>query len=204
MDDLVSFLPVLLGLFALPLFFYKLDKGGLLLSLAIQFILVYVVSCQIPPIPVMFYLFWGVYAFSVCCFLEVRRFRNMGRKIGRFFVFPTLALGAAVLVFSLCCLLGDDMIDWVLFKDYPIKTGTGFLATGISFYLFTLVVHLYYIFAYQSYKVRYFVLSMLPYLLVFISWGYFFGGWQLCYFWVTLFFWMIAMAVAFFIKNRYG
>ena len=204
MDDLVSFLPVLLGLFALPLFFYKLDKGGLLLSLAIQFILVYIVFCQISAIPVVFYLFWGVYAFSVCCFLEVRRFRNMGRKIGRFFVFPTLALGVAVLIFSLCSLLADNMIEWILFRDYPLGFGTPFVAFGFAFFLFTLVTHLYYIFAYQSYKVRYFVLSMLPYLFMFVFWIYFFAGWRLFYFLVTFFFWMVTMAVAFFIKNRYG
>ena len=128
----------------------------------------------------------------------------MGKKIGRFFVFPTLALGAAVLVFSLCCLLGDDMIDWVLFDGYPKKKGPDFVAFGFAFYLFALVTHLYYIFAYQSYKVRYFVLSMLPYLFMFVFWIYFFAGWRLFYFLVTFFFWMVTMAVAFFIKNRYG
>ncbi len=204
MDDLVSFLPVLLGLFGLPLFFYKLDKGGLLLSLAVQFILVYIVFCQISAIPVVFYLFWGVYAFSVCCFLEVRRFRNMGKKIGRFFVFPTLALGAAVLVFSLCSLLADNMIEWILFRDYPLGFGTPFVAFGFAFFLFTLVTHLYYIFAYQSYKVRYFVLSMLPYLSIFILGVRFASGRESYYFLVTLFSWLATMAVAFFIKNRYG
>ena len=106
MDDLVSFLPVLLGLFALPLFFYKLDKGGLLLSLAIQFILVYIVFCQISAIPVVFYLFWGVYAFSVCCFLEVRRFRNMGKKIGRFFCFSYVGIGGGCFSFFFVLFIG--------------------------------------------------------------------------------------------------
>ena len=176
MDDLVSFLPVLLGLFALPLFFYKLDKGGLLLSLAVQFILVYIVFCQISAIPVVFYLFWGVYAFSV----------------------------VAVLVFSLCSLLADNMIEWILFRDYPLGFGTPFVAFGFAFFLFTLVTHLYYIFAYQSYKVRYFVLSMLPYLSIFILGVRFASGRESYYFLVTLFSWLATMAVAFFIKNRYG
>ena len=143
----------------------------------------------------------GIYAFSVCCFLELRRLQIVRLKWVKMFIIPVIATMVAALFLILCFFSINVLREWMVDKYSPWSGEGVLLYCGSLFFVFTLIVHGYYIMAYSEYKVRYFVLSMLPYLLMFVGVIFFYSNEESYYFFIALAFWVLALGTAVLIKE---
>ena len=201
-DEILSRLSVLVILFIVPIFFYTAEnKLMLLCAYGLQGCVVLVILFQI-----LFdhfflsFVIWGIYVFLVCYFLELRRLGGVQMGWLRAFIIPIIAAIIGVL-FSLLYGVFWLYIDKIVGFNAPWVSGFGFMCIGFVAYILALIVDIYYILVYNEYKVRYFVLSLLPYLLMFALGIVFFDHAQGYYFLSTLILYVLAMVSAAWVKE---
>ncbi len=200
--EILSYLLILSIVILIPIFFYTAENKLILLcAYGLQGCVVLAILFQILFDHLFLsFIIWGIYVFLVCYFLELRRLGSVQMGWLRAFIIPIIAAIIGVL-FSLLYGVFWLYIDKIVGFNAPWVSGFGFMCIGFVAYILALIVDIYYILAYNEYKVRYFVLSLFPYLLMSVFGIFFFDCDQGYYFLSTLILYVLAMVSSAWIKE---